>query len=121
MALVIRFRQVGKNNRQTYRLVVANTRSPRDGKYVEKLGWYNPFAEPDKCFFVETQKVEYWIDRGALVSERVKSMLKKAAPEIVKSLNAKKENKLKKVRAKINKNKAKTTAKPAKSSAPKKK
>ena len=43
MALKIRLRQQGRNNRPFYRLVVTDARSPRDGKYVEALGWYNPF------------------------------------------------------------------------------
>ncbi len=43
MALKIRLRQQGRNNRPFYRLVVTDVRSPRDGKYVEMLGWYNPF------------------------------------------------------------------------------
>ena len=42
MALVIRLRQQGRNNRQTYRVVVVDSRYPRDGKYLEMLGWYNP-------------------------------------------------------------------------------
>jgi small subunit ribosomal protein S16 len=43
MALKIRLRQQGRKNRQTYRLVVTDIRNPRDGKYLEMIGWYNPF------------------------------------------------------------------------------
>jgi len=84
MALVIRLRQQGRTNRQSYRLVVANKRSPRDGKYLEKLGWYDPFAKDDKTLRVEENKLFYWLDRGAVLSERARSLVKKAFPEKMK-------------------------------------
>ena len=52
MALKIRLRAQGRNNRETYRLVVADGRSPRDGKYMEMLGWYNPFESVPEMKFV---------------------------------------------------------------------
>jgi small subunit ribosomal protein S16 len=90
MALVIRFRKVGKNNRQSFRLVVTDKRNPRDGKYVEMLGWYNPFGEDGKNLSFKTERIEFWLSKGAQISENVKSLLKKTAPQIVKSLNEKK-------------------------------
>jgi small subunit ribosomal protein S16 len=57
MALKIRLRQQGRNNRPFYRLVVADVRSPRDGKYLEALGWYNPFeAEADRSFSANAER-----------------------------------------------------------------
>ena len=72
MALVIRLRQQGRTNRQSYRLVVANKRSPRDGKYLEKLGWYDPFAKEEKSLHVEENKLFYWLDKGAARFKMVK-------------------------------------------------
>ena len=53
MALMIRLRQQGRTNRQTYRLVVTDKKNPRDGKYIEMLGWYNPHEENEKNLFID--------------------------------------------------------------------
>lgn len=90
MALVIRLRQFGKNNRQSYRLVVTDRRAPRDGKYLEMLGWYNPFASEDKISQIDGERVFYWADKGAIISERAKVLISKAAPEVIKKLSEKK-------------------------------
>lgn len=85
MALKIRLRQQGRNNRAFYRVVVADVRSPRDGKYVEALGWYNPVeTELEKVLFLKADRLQYWIDRGAQLSERIESLVLKTNPEIVK-------------------------------------
>lgn len=90
MALVIRLRQMGKTNRQTFRLVVIDKRSPRDGKYIEMVGWYNPLeAKDEKNLLVKSERVDFWLQKGAVLSPRVKSLVKRAAPEIIKGLNAK--------------------------------
>jgi small subunit ribosomal protein S16 len=84
MALKIRLRQQGRNNRPFYRVVVADVRSPRDGKYVEALGWYNPFeAELDKNFYIKPDRVQHWLDLGAQLTESVESLVLKVAPQIV--------------------------------------
>ncbi len=102
MALVIRLRQMGRTNRQTYRLVLTDKRAPRDGKYLEMLGWYNPFEENEKNVLVKTERVQFWLDNGAELSPKAKSLVKRAAPEILKELY---EKKLKKVQKKKSKNK----------------
>lgn len=85
MALKIRLRQQGRNNRPFYRVVVADVRSPRDGKYVEALGWYNPFeSQEEKNLFFNEQRIQHWINQGAQISENVESLLKKRAPQIAK-------------------------------------
>lgn len=89
MALKIRFRQQGRNNRQTFRLVVADIRSPRDGKYIEMLGWYSPF-EAEKNFSVDTERLNYWLGQGAQISDEAKSMIAKVAPDVIQSYTAKK-------------------------------
>lgn len=84
MALKIRLRQQGRHNRPFYRIVVADIRSPRDGKYVESLGWYNPFeTESDRNLCVYSDRVQYWVEKGAQLSECTEALLKKAAPAIV--------------------------------------
>ncbi len=89
MALKIRLRSQGATNRVMYRLVVTDSRSPRDGKYLEALGWYNPYA-PDEANRVsfKADRVEHWINSGAELSECAESLVKKQAPAIIQSLNA---------------------------------
>lgn len=85
MALKIRLRQQGRNNRATYRLVVTDSRSPRDGKYVEMIGWYNPFEqELERAIFVKPDRVQHWIGVGAQMSEKAETVIAKVAPSIVR-------------------------------------
>ncbi len=100
MALIIRMRQQGANSRQRFRIVVTDSRNPRDGKYVEKLGWYNPFAPNDKNYFVDVSRVQYWLGVGAQISDRVKSLVGKTSPDVVKGLTAAQVAKTAKRRAK---------------------
>ncbi len=102
MALIIRLRQMGRTNRQTFRMVVADRRSPRDGKYVELLGWYNPVAEGAN-FDIKLDRVQYWLDNGALISDKSKAILKKVSPETVKKLVDRTINKKLKAKKKVKK------------------
>lgn len=87
MALKIRLRQQGRHNRPFYRVVLTDVRSPRDGKYLESLGWYNPFeTEQERVLSVESDRVQYWIGQGAEMSESVQSLLAKVAPAVVKNM-----------------------------------
>ena len=101
MALKIRLRQQGRNNRPFYRLVLTDVRSPRDGKYLEALGWYNPFAklEQDKVF-VKPDRIQHWIDCGAQLSDTAESLIKKAAPAVIQLLDQKRKNAAEKKRKK---------------------
>ncbi len=91
MALKIRLRQQGCNNNTVYRVVVADVRSPRDGKYVEAVGWYNPYAaEIDKKIFIRSDRILHWVDKGAQLTENLKNLMGKAAPEILSKLSEKK-------------------------------
>jgi len=83
MALKIRLRQHGKRNQQTYRIVVADIRTRRDGKYLEKLGWYNPMQDGVN-YSVNSERVDFWLKQGAEISERAELLLKKGAPEVFK-------------------------------------
>src|ERR1700722_3610412 len=87
MAVKIRLRQQGKKNRQTYRLVLINGSSKRDGKYIENLGWYNPFEEQNNLS-VNADRVAYWLSKGAEISDQAKSLVAKSAPDVMKSYDA---------------------------------
>lgn len=87
--LIIRMRQQGANSRQSFRLVVTDERSPRDGKYIEMLGWYNPFAEETKNLQIDIPRLQHWLNAGAAISDRVKSLVQKVAPEVVQQLTQK--------------------------------
>ena len=90
MALKIRLRQQGRNNRPFYRLVLTDARAPRDGKYLEALGWYNPFeSELDKSILVKAERVQHWLNLGAEFSERAENIVKKVAPSVIRTQTAK--------------------------------
>ena len=89
MALVIRLRKQGRRNRQCFRLVVADRRSPRDGKYVELLGWYDPFGK-EKTSLVKEDRVKHWIGLGAEITDKAKAIVKSQAPGALKKGEAEK-------------------------------
>ena len=85
MALKIRLRQQGRRNRSFYRLVVTDSRSPRDGKYVEALGWYNPIeTEEEKMISFKSDRIQHWLSLGAQLTENAESLIKKVAPSVVR-------------------------------------
>jgi len=73
----IRLRRTGCNNNATYRVVAADSRSPRDGKFLEILGWYTP-RQAGENFKVDLERIAYWQSKGAQVSETVASIVRKA-------------------------------------------
>lgn len=85
MALKIRLRQQGRTNRATFRLVVTDSRSPRDGKYVEMLGWYSPCeSTPENTLLIKEDRIQHWLDQGAQLTDKAKTLVAKLAPAIVK-------------------------------------
>lgn len=90
MALIIRMRQQGAKGRQSFRVVLTDARSPRDGEYKEKLGWYDPFGGEGKTYHLDVARIQHWLNLGACVSGRVKALVRRAAPEVLKELSAKK-------------------------------
>jgi small subunit ribosomal protein S16 len=92
MALKIRLRQQGRNNCQTYRMVVTDVRSPRDGKYIEMIGWYQP-AEDENNLHVEAERVSHWLKHGAQMTHHAEALIAKAAPEVLKEYRKHKEAK----------------------------
>lgn len=77
MAVRIRMKRVGTTNTPAYRIVVADSRSPRDGKFIEEIGTYQPLRKDDN-FKLDLERVEYWLSKGAQPSDTVASFVKKA-------------------------------------------
>ncbi|MCS1411611.1 MAG: 30S ribosomal protein S16 [Verrucomicrobia subdivision 3 bacterium] len=75
MAVKIRLKRVGARNRPVYRVVVADGRSPRDGKFIEEIGTYHPLREANKVS-LDMARVDYWIGNGAQPSDTVKSFIR---------------------------------------------
>ena len=76
MAVKIRLRRMGAKKAPFYRLVVADSRYPRDGRFIEELGYYDPTKEPS-LVKVDDEKVKSWIAKGAQPTDTVKALLKK--------------------------------------------
>jgi len=76
MAVHIRLARHGTKKSPAYRIVVTESRSPRDGRFVERLGTYNPIAAP-KAFSLEWSRYDYWTSKGALPSATLARLLKK--------------------------------------------
>ena len=75
MAVSIRLRREGAKNRPYYKIVVADSRSPRDGKFIEIIGTYDPKTPGNSSLKVE--RAEYWISKGAQPSDTVRSLIKR--------------------------------------------
>lgn len=79
MATKIRLRRMGAKKAPFYRVVVADSRSPRDGRCIEEIGFFNPIAkEGAENLKIDVERALYWLGTGAQPSETVKSLLKKA-------------------------------------------
>ena len=76
MAVKIRLARHGAKKRPFYRIVVADIESPRDGRFLETVGTYNPLKEPAEVL-VKNERVDYWIKQGATPTDTVKSLLKR--------------------------------------------
>ena len=77
MAVRIRLKRMGAKKRPFYRLVVADSRSARDGRFIETLGYYNPIADPAEIK-VDEEKALYWLQKGAQPSDTARSILRKS-------------------------------------------
>lgn len=75
MAVKIRLRRMGAKKTPFYRIVVADSRYPRDGRFIEEIGYYNPLTEP-KTFQVDEEKAKKWISNGAQPTDTVKALFK---------------------------------------------
>ena len=77
MAVKIRLKRIGAKKAPFYRVVVADSRYPRDGRFIEEIGYYNPLTNPVEIK-IDSEKANKWIANGAQPTETVKSLLKKA-------------------------------------------
>ncbi len=90
----IRLKRMGAKKRPFYRIVVAEARSPRDGRFIEEIGFYNPLTNPPEVR-VEEERARYWLAQGAEPSDTAKAILKRLgiadgvrAPEEPKAMEA---------------------------------
>ena len=77
MAVRIRLRRSGRKNAPSFRIIVAESTSPRDGRFIEMIGQYYP-RQNDKAVQLNTDRANYWLDNGALPTDTVRSLLRKA-------------------------------------------
>jgi small subunit ribosomal protein S16 len=77
MSVKIRMKRVGTKNTPVYRIVVADSRSPRDGKFLEEIGTYQPLQKGTN-FNINLDRANYWVSKGAQASDTVRSFIKKA-------------------------------------------
>ena len=77
MAVRIRLKRIGTTNTPAYRIVVADSRSPRDGRFIEALGSYSPLKAGNN-FVLKLERAQYWLSKGAQPTETVASFIKKA-------------------------------------------
>ena len=78
MAVKIRMKRVGAKNAPVFRIVVADSRSPRDGKFIEEIGTYQPLKKGEN-FKMDLERAKYWLSKGAQPSDTVASFIKKAS------------------------------------------
>ena len=80
MEVKIRLRRTGAKKAPSYRVVVADSRYPRDGRFIEEIGYYNPLTDP-VVVKIDMEKANNWIANGAQPTDTVKALLKKAAEQ----------------------------------------
>ena len=87
MAVKIRLRRMGAKKAPFYRVVVADSRFPRDGRFIEEIGYYDPMKKP-AVIKIDTEKANQWIANGAQPTDTVKALLKKNNENIAKEAPA---------------------------------
>lgn len=80
MAVKIRLKRMGAKKAPFYRVVVADSRSPRDGKFIEEIGYYNPLTNPVEIK-LDLEKAKKWLANGAQPTDTVKSLIKRASKD----------------------------------------
>ena len=83
----IRLRRMGAKKNPYYRVVVADSKSPRDGRFIEEIGTYNPVTQPSEIK-IDMERAEYWIKNGAQPTDTVRALLKKAGASAVSTENS---------------------------------
>ncbi len=75
--VVLRLKRMGRKHRPFYRVNAMDRRSPRDGRVIEKIGWYDPLAPEDRQLNIDVARADYWLSVGAQPSRTVASLLKR--------------------------------------------
>lgn len=102
MATKIRLRRMGTKKKPFYRIVIADSRSPRDGRFIENVGYYNPKTEP-ALINIKDDRAIYWLEQGAQPSDTVRSLLsKKGLIKIVTDKKVEIRKEAKKLREELN-------------------
>ena len=78
MSVKIRLQRLGRKNRPFYRIVAIDSKKRRDGLEIERLGWYDPIVDDNLSIKIDEEKTKLWIDKGAIPSDTVKSLIKKS-------------------------------------------
>ena len=76
MAVKIRLKRMGAHKKPFYRVVVADSRSPRDGRFIEEIGYYNPLTDPAEIR-IDQERAKYWLGNGAQPTDTTRGLLKK--------------------------------------------
>lgn len=85
MAVKIRLRKQGRKNRPFFRIVVANDRTKRDGKYLDSIGYYDPMEkDKEKRISVDVERIRHWLSQGAILTERMENIVSVKCPELLK-------------------------------------
>ncbi len=84
MPVRIRLMRMGRKKRPFYRVVVADSRAPRDGKFIDVVGFYDPLKEPFE-FKVNEEKVRHWLEKGAEPTETVRALLRRIGIKVPKN------------------------------------
>ncbi len=87
MAVKIRLKRMGANKKPFYRVVVADGRAPRDGRFIEEIGYYNPLKEPSEIK-IDAEKAQKWLSNGAQPTDTVKRLFNRAGIEKPSSAKA---------------------------------
>lgn len=107
MAVVIRLARHGRKKRPFYRVVVADKQKSRDGRYLEKIGTFDPLQEP-VAFELEEERLKYWVSHGAVPSDTVAQLVEKRIPGYLSGLE---EGRLGRIRSRRAARKARAKAK----------
>ena len=84
MSVKIRMKRFGTKDRASWRIVVSEAKMPRDGRFIEEIGYYDPLPKQEKLV-VKQDRLDYWVKNGAQMSEAIKSLLKRQKKKSKKS------------------------------------
>ena len=84
MSVKIRMKRFGTKDRASWRIVVSEAKMPRDGRFIEEIGYYDPLPKQEKLV-VKQDRLDYWVKNGAQMSEAIKSLLKRQKKKAKKS------------------------------------